>query len=58
MKKKKVDWYLLDCIIGIISGILSVFGIFTGLKSMKEQEEMEDLRLEEKYGLTPIEEEE
>ena len=55
--KKKVDWYLVDSIIGIISGILSVLGIVTGIKSMKEQEEAADLRLEQKYGLTPIEEE-
>lgn len=55
--KKKFDWYLADSIIGILSSILSILGIITGLKSMKEQEEAADLRLEEKYGLKPIEEE-
>ena len=52
--KKKVDWYLVDCVIGAISSVLSIAGIITGLKSMKQQEEYADLRLEQKYGLTPI----
>lgn len=55
--KKKIDWYLVDCVIGAISSVLSIAGIVTGLKSMKQQEEYADLRLEQKYGLTPIEEE-
>ena len=51
MKKKKVDWYIVDCIVGLISGISAIAGIFTGYKSLNEQERLNDLRIEDKYGL-------
>ena len=48
---KKTNWYLIDCIVSLISGIAAILGIFTGYKSMSMQDEINDQRLEEKYGL-------
>lgn len=49
-------WAIVDMIVGIISGLLGIFGIFTGIKAATYNAEKEDERLEQKYGLTPVEE--
>ncbi len=48
---------LVDTILGIVAGIASLIGIFTGLKCAGEEEAELDRRLEKKYGLKPVQEE-
>lgn len=54
MDKKRVDWYHVNGVVGILSGLLGIVEIFTSIKSAKEQEEYEDARLEAKYGLKKL----
>lgn len=54
MNKKKVDWYHVNGVVGILSGLLGIVEIFTSIKSAKEQEAYEDARLEAKYGLKQL----
>lgn len=46
-------WAIIDIIVSIVSGLLGIFGIFTGIKAAtyNEQKQYEDL--EARYGLTP-----
>lgn len=54
MKRRKINWYNVNAVVGILAGIFGVAEIFTSVKSAKEQEEYEDLRLECKYGLKAL----
>lgn len=51
-------WYWADLVVGTIGTICGLIGIVTGLKSGAEQEAEMDARLEQKYGLTPVQTEE
>lgn len=57
MKNGK-NWALVDAIIGGVGAVLSIVGIFTSIKASSYNDEQADKRLEEKYGLTPVSEEE
>ena len=46
---------LLDTILGVVGGIAGLIGIFTGIKCAAEDEAELDRRLEQKYGLKPVE---
>ena len=50
-KKNGPNWYFIDAVVGLISGVSAIVGIFTGYKSLSEQDALNDLRLEDKYGL-------
>ena len=51
-------WFIVDTIVGILSGIFGIIGIVTGIKSSNYKEEQQYKDLEERYGLTPIKGEE
>lgn len=58
MKKNGMGWFIADCVVGLVSGIAGIAGIYTSYKSANVQQDLSDLHLEEKYGLTPIDKEE
>lgn len=46
-------WQTIDTVVSVISGGLALFGIYTGLKRLTEDEETQYKNLEERYGLVP-----
>lgn len=56
--KKGTGWFIADCIFGLIGGICGIGSIITGIKSAQIKQELDDARIEEKYGLTPVDTEE
>lgn len=52
--KNNMKWFIADCVVGLISGLSGIIGIYTGIKSANAQQELNDLHLEEKYGLIAI----
>ncbi len=55
---KLSKWFWIDSVLGIVTAVGGIVGIFTGIKAGNDQEKMLDARLEQKYGLTPKSEEE
>lgn len=51
-------WKIADIAVGLIGGICGVIGIITSLKSASYDEEQQYAALEERYGLTPVSNEE
>lgn len=50
-------WSVLNTILSVIGGLCALFGIYTSFKASDYDQEQEFKALEERYGLTPIEEE-
>ena len=54
MMNKNQKWGLTNIIVSGAIAVLSLVQLFTDAKSQAFQEEMADKRLEEKYGLVPV----
>lgn len=55
---KKPIWTIVNGIIEVASLALTVAGIFTGVKAAGEEEELTYAKMEQRYGLTPVNEDE
>lgn len=50
-------WSIANTLVGLVGGICGVIGIITSIKSEAYNQEMQYKELEERYGLTRVEEE-
>lgn len=51
-------WAIADVVLGVVGGLCGLFGILTGIKRAGYDEEQKYADFEERYGLSPIDEEE
>jgi len=48
-------WKIIDIVAGLIGGACGIIGIISGVKSAEYDQQQNYIDLEERYGLTPIE---